>query len=500
MPIKTAYGKIGVTSDHPLATKIGIEILESGGNAFDAAIAVSAVLAVVQPHLGGLGGDAFLLGVMGDDIVAIASSGESPKGFKVDRYLEEKPTRGPLTVTVPGLVHLWGYIYEKYSSMPLESLIKPAIKLAYNGFHAGWSLATASRVYEAELSRYKWARYFRGINQGDLVVNKELYTALRLIATRGWDEFYYGELAEVVVNELQEQSVDIGLDDLMEHESSAVKPLKLNVDNKTLYELPPNTQGASTLQLISALYELELYRYRFDDPERIFAWSEPINNVYLFRDIYLGDPDYMKIDINYYINYREVERALHSVTTKPGTFDINRGDTTFFAVSDGETLIGFIQSLFYPFGSGLVAHGFPLQNRGVGFAKTKGLPNSPAPGKKPLHTLSILLVDDDRSKYIIGCVGGDYRPQLHLRVYENIFVYNMHPSKAVDVPRFIYTKPYNGQQVVVESPFPVKTHETIKTEVVDYYNGPGYVHVLFLCKGVAGLTNDPRSEGASIAI
>ncbi|MEM1529349.1 MAG: gamma-glutamyltransferase, partial [Desulfurococcaceae archaeon] len=144
MVTKVAIGEKGVVSDHQLATQVGVEVLKEGGNAFDAAIAVSAVLSVVQPHMGGLGGDAFLLGFIGDDVVAYMSSGRSPKGFDVDAFLEKKPLRGPLTVTVPGLVHLWGHIHEEYATMPLERLLKPAIKLAYSGFHVGLSLARAS--------------------------------------------------------------------------------------------------------------------------------------------------------------------------------------------------------------------------------------------------------------------------------------------------------------------------------------------------------------------
>jgi len=236
---------------------------------------------------------------------------------------------------------------------------------------------------------------------------------LRLIATRGFEEFYYGGLAEEIVRELQDQGVNVGLDDFMEHEVYKIIPLKYEVAGKVLYELPPNTQGVSTLQLISALYELNLDKLDYNSPERILEWSKPVSDVYYFRDLYLGDPDYMEIDPQSYIEYSKVVGLLKEkkvYTGKPG------GDTTFFIVSDGEAIIGFIQSLFHAFGSGLVAGGFPVQNRAIGFAREKGLPNSPAPRKLPLHTLSILGVDTGREKYIIGCVGGDMRPQLHLRV------------------------------------------------------------------------------------
>ncbi|MEM1815835.1 MAG: gamma-glutamyltransferase [Desulfurococcaceae archaeon] len=499
MVTKVAIGEKGVVSDHQLATQVGVEVLKDGGNAFDAAIAVSAVLSVVQPHMGGLGGDAFLLGFIGDDVVAYMSSGRSPKGFDVDAFLEKKPLRGPLTVTVPGLVHLWGHIHEEYATMPLERLLKPAIKLAYSGFHVGLSLARASKLNEEELAVYKWANYFKGLRLGDLYVNREMARALRLVASRSWEEFYYGELAENTVSELQDQGVDVGLDDLMEHGSYKVKPLKLEVDEMTLYELPPNTQGVSTLQLISALYELGLREEPFDSPSRIVKWSKPVADVYLFRDLYLGDPDYMSIDPQSHVKYSDISNLeLEASSNENGT----ASDTTFFVVSDGEAILGFIQSLFSSFGSGLVISGFPVQNRAVGFAKKKGLPNSPAPEKLPLHTLSVLGVDRGNEKYIIGCVGGDLRPQLHLRVFENLFAYNMNVDEALSAPRFIYTTFYGSQKVIIEEPLRVPSRSelnNIVAEKANYFGLKGHVHVGKLSKGVLVLACDPRSEGVPLA-
>ncbi|MFZ8783012.1 MAG: gamma-glutamyltransferase [Desulfurococcaceae archaeon] len=501
MPVKIAIGQKGVTSDHPLATKAGIEILENGGNAFDAAIAVSAVLSIVQPHMGGPGGDAYLLGFVGEEVVVLASAGRSPSGFSVEEFIGKSPLRGPLTVTTPGLAHLWGHIYEEYATLPLEVLLKPAISLAYNGFHAGWLLGRVCEIYEKELELYKWSQYYKGVRTGDRVVNREAASALRLIATRGYEEFYYGDLAERIVSELQDQGVNVGLDDFMEHESLRVSPLKLELSDKVLYEIPPNTQGLSTLQIISALYELDIYKEDFNSPSRITKWSEPVAKVYLFRDLFLGDPNYMNIDPQAYVKYSSVETALKSTYVDVGGLQKSQSDTTFFIVSDGESIIGFIQSLFYPFGSGLMAGGFPVQNRAIGFARRRDVPNSPAPQKLPLQTLSILAVDADDRKYIIGCVGGDYRPQLHLRAYENLFVYNQPPARAVELPRFIYTKFYGDQEVVVEEPLkPPQNPCNARIRAVDYFSAPGHIHIGVLYENRVELVNDPRSEGITIAI
>jgi gamma-glutamyltranspeptidase/glutathione hydrolase len=162
--------------------------------------------------------------------------------------------------------------------------------------------------------------------------------------------------------------------------------------------------------------------------------------------------------------------------------------------------IGFIQSLFYTFGSGLIVGDFPVQNREAGFAKEEGLPNSPAPCKKPLHTLSILAVEDGDGRCIIGCVGGDIRPQLHLRVYENIFIYRMNLAEAVDAPRFVYTIPRGVQRVVVEEPLKSPPSRGIEAIWVKHYGSPGYVHAAAIDEaGRTLLVNDPRSEGIALA-
>lgn len=498
MPAKVAIGTKGVVSDHQLATQVGLDVLKNGGNAFDAAIAISAVLSVVQPQMGGIGGDAFLLGFYGDEVIAYLSSGKSPSGFREEDYLSMKPTRGPLTVTIPGLVYLWGAIHEEFATLPLDYLLRPAINIAYNGFNVGLMLSEASSAYEKELEGYKWSKYYRGLNVGDTFINRDMARALRLIASRGWEEFYYGELAENITSELEEQGVVMGLDDLMEHEGSKAKPLKLEWGDALLYELPPNTQGITTLQLISALQELELGKHDFYSPERITSWSEPIARTYKFRDLYIGDPDYMSINPEDYVKYSSIENVKLDVPTEGQ----GGGDTTFFIVSDGDTIIGFIQSIFYPFGSGLTISGFPVQNRAVGFAKVRGLPNSPAPRKLPLHTLSVLGVDRGNEKYIIGCVGGDARPQLQLRVFENIFVYGMPINKAVAAPRFIYVTPYGGQEVVVERPLrppPQGEGDRVSVKEVDYFEAKGHVHVGKLVKQKVILTCDPRSEGLPLA-
>jgi len=428
---------IGIAADHPLAVKAGKEILEEGGNIFDATIAISSVLSVVQPQMGGLGGDAFILILLNNGEVLIYNgSGRSLKNFDVDEYLKEKPIRGPLTFTVPGLVDLWGFLQDNFCSMDLKRILKSSISIAFNGFNIGLLLAEHIKECEADLYKFdNWRKMYLGKKFGDLFKNPSLGLILSRIGEKGWEEFYRGELAIDMVNELNKQGVKIELKDLEEHKGFKVKPIKYEIQDKILYEIPPNSQGISTLQMISALYELKLDKYEFFDKSRIKAWAEPVRKIYNFRDKHIGDPEFVKINVSEYLSYG----SLNYTSLKAEVS--GEGDTTFFTLVDSKgNLIGFIQSLFYPFGSGLIAHGISFQNRGSAFAKIKNLPNSPSPNKRPLHTLSILAVEDKEFKGIIGCAGGDLRPQIHTRIFENIFVYKMSLEEAIKASRFLFLK------------------------------------------------------------
>lgn len=499
---KTVVGRKGVSADHPLAVKAGVEALERGGNAFDAAIAASSVLSVVHPYSGGLGGDGFFLAFLGSgEVVAYNGSGRSPSGFDPEAYMGSKPLRGPLTVTVPGLVEMWGAISEDLGRMRLEDLLRPATALAEEGFYVGNALARAVERHRGELGAFQsWARVFGGLGKGDLFRNRPLARVLRAVAHRGWDEFYFGPTAEDLVEELSSQGVGISLEDLMDHEGLYLEPLRLDLGERVLYELPPNSQGLSTLHAISAIHELGLDRLGFDDPERIYAWSEPVARIYSFRDRNLGDPEKMTLDVRGLLRYASIlDRAQ---PRSGGAMEARAADTTFLVACDGENIVGFIQSLFYPFGSGLVALGMPIQNRGRGFSFEKGLPNSPEPGKRPLHTLSILAVDSGESLAMIGCAGGDLRPQIHARIYENMFIYGMSPGEAVDAPRFLYTD-LSGRAVLVEGRLRApEPREGVSAVTGPLYASTGLVHAALVHKrrGSCELAPDPRGEGVAVAI
>ena len=442
MPTYVSLGdKGGLASEIYFATIEGLKILENGGNAFDAAITVSSVLSVLMPYMTSVGGDGFLLAVdNGTNLVAYNGSGRSPREFPVDDYLAEKPLIGPLTVTVPGLVDLWEWVNENYGSMKLDLLLKKSASLAKNGFYVHESFARTLELWSSLFAECQsWKKNFGWMQSNSRICFPKLASVYTAVARRGADAFYRSKLTEDIAEELRKEGVPITYEDFAEHKGEKMTPIKCEYRDYDLYELPPNSQGLSTLQLLKAMEVAELNKLPLESPERIKEFFKLAAGVYEDRDRYVADPNYSKTPLDWLFSPNYLKEKFCKGFRSQG--ELNPGDTTNFVVGDKHgNLVGFIQSLSLPFGSGIVAQDIPFQNRGAGFAKNLELPNSPAPRKRPLHTLSILLArHSSHADYLIGCAGGDLRPQIHSEVFTNVADYHMSLSEAVEAPRYILT-------------------------------------------------------------
>jgi gamma-glutamyltranspeptidase/glutathione hydrolase len=448
MPIYASIGsKGGVASQNNVATIEGLKILENGGNAFDAAITVSSLLTVMLPNTGSVGGDGFLLALdCGSELVAYNGSGRSPRDFPVEKYQMEKPKSGPLSLTVPGLVDLWEWVSDNYGSMGLARTLGCAGSVAKNGFHVQEPLAMAVESSRSAMIGYDgWNKAFGWMKSGSVASFRKLSEVYSAIARRGADAFYRSELTDDIVKELNEQEVPIASEDFAAHKGESVKPLGCRYRDYELYDLPPNSQGLSTLQLLKAIELTGLSKLPFASTERVNKFLHLAACVYEDRDMYVADPDFFRSPIDELLSHKHLRRYLDTQLETQGL--LRDKDTTFFVTADKEgNLVGFIQSIFQNFGSGIVAHGIPFQSRGAGFAKTLGVPNSPAAGKRPLHTLSILLTrHETQGEQLIGCSGGDLRPQIHAEVFVNTADYNMPLAAAVETPRHILTSWFKNQ-------------------------------------------------------
>ncbi|HLI46876.1 MAG TPA: gamma-glutamyltransferase family protein, partial [Geobacterales bacterium] len=416
--MKLVHGKAAVASQHFISSLIGLKILENGGNAFDAAIAMSAALSVVLPQTGGPGGDGFLLASTPKGLIAYNGSGKSPKNFDAEKFINEKPMIGPLTITVPGLVDMWKWIAERYCRFELKKLLSPAIQLAKEGFIVNRELAQSIARFKGNDEDY--LRLYANKKMGDILIQKELGLVLETIA-KDPESFYRGKLAETIINGLNKKGVAIDIDDFAEHKGEEMNTINIKFLGYDIHELPPNTQGITTLEILNYVEKEGLYKLDFADSKRLEEHIKIAAMAYEDRDKYIGDPRFMEIDTY----------ELLKLKRNASNIRLNIGDTTFLVVSDKEgNIVGLIQSLFHHFGSGIIVNGVIMQNRAIGFARKKGLPNSPAGNKRPLHTLSIAYAEKDERKIMLGCAGGDLRPQIHAEVLENIICYSMDLGRA----------------------------------------------------------------------
>ncbi len=479
----------------------GIKILEEGGNAFDAALGMSSLLTVLFPSTGDLGGDGFLVAKTGgNEIIAYNGSGRSPSEFDPEGYIALKPIRGPLTVTVPGLVDLWEWMHENYGRLEMEELLKKPYVLARDGHYVQEPFFNVIEKTRKELEKFdSWNKTFGKITSTSFVRYPGKAYVFEQIIRRGFREFYEGKIADEIVSELKKQGVPIRLEDFEMHKGEKVELLKTQIEDYNLYELPPNTQGHTTLQILKTYHESALGKKRFEDPERIEEFFKIAMAAYHYRDHNLADPQWMQKDTI----TLEKELVLKSPVNQRGLKKSDGKDTTFFVVADNEgNLVGFIQSIFRPFGSGIVAKDIIFQSRGSGFAHTYDVPNSPSPNKRPLHTLSILLAEkNERETIIIGCAGGDLRPQIHSNVMINLMYYDMNLTKAVASPRYMIIdwENYIPKTVVVEDPLRLKKSvgNTLHTRITAQ---TGIVQALRDMKGKIELVADPRSTGVSLPL
>lgn len=503
----SAFGRAGVATQFHLATMAGIKTLEEGGNAFDAVIAASSVLTIALPHTGDLGGDAFMLARLeSGEIVAYNASGRSPGGFDEERFLREKPERGPLTVTVPGLVDAWDRLLE-YARLPLERLIRKAIVLAENGIPVPPPLAYASKRLEKEMRRFPaWNRSFANLEPGAVYKTSEKAHVLRIIARRGPRAFYENEanITSTLAEELVSQGVPISTSDFARHRGEDTRPLKMSLslpDGEVLvYELPPNSQGHASLQIIATMHNIA---NTLDPWSNTGLYARVVEAAYKYRDTHLGDPEHMEKTVG------DLEKEI-ILNLRDETFNTNpsrplkSGDTTFLtAVDRWGNHVGFIQSLYYPFGSGIMASGILFQNRGYGFSLEKGLPNSPAPLKRPLHTLSIMMLETGQGDFIIGCAGGDLRPQIHANILNNLLKNGWRLDKALEAPRIIVTT--RGKKLtrtlLTESMSPATSVEGYETRKTCPTPSTGIVQASSrLPNGLIEVAADARSTGVALSL
>ena len=491
--METRYG--GAVSENPLATKIGIDVLEAGGNAVDALVAMSYAITVTLPHLGGVGGDFFaMIRRPSGETIIVNGSGYSPSAITPD-YLENLgyknvPERGGLSVTVPGLVDGTWLMWSREASMEWRELLAPAIKLAWDGFPLPYTLAEAVQANKEELSRYResWEQYKNLATPGATARFPGLARLLREVSV-DHRFFYEGDPADRISETVKRWGGLLSQEDMARYHASLAEPVEMEYHGWKILEMPPNTQGVTTLLILRLLERAEA-------PHSIRELIDAYALAYHVRDNYLGDPRYMTYAPSHlistgFINQLATKRKIHRNTP-------SGSDTTFLAAVDSQGTIALgIQSLFHHFGSMVTEPHYQvtLHSRASCFTLKRGVPNTLGPRKLPLHTLSTVILENKDGIIGYGLSAGHYRPQFHSQIAEKIARHGMDPLEAFNSPRLAWV-PWTNKIIV--DPGQRASINDKGYLVIEGRTGVG--GVIHYYDGVARIASDARGEGLAMAV
>jgi gamma-glutamyltranspeptidase / glutathione hydrolase len=517
----TVYGTKGaVACEHPSAALAGIRVLDAGGTAADACVAMAACMAVLAPMATGVGGDAFLLFYEAETgrMLGANGSGRAPREATIeklrDRGLTAMPERGGLSVTVPGAIRLWEDATNSLGNLPLARLLEPAWELAENGYPVSEVFARYWKVGEDLLLRNEAASRAlllegRAPEPGEVFLQPDLARTLAAVAEDGADAFYSEEIARSIARSVQEAGGYLSEEDLAAHESTWVEPISTDYRGVRVHEIPPPGQGIAALEMLNILEGFDLGALDPVSADRIHFEVEA--KKLAFEDLLekIGDPEFVDVPTGEIISKEYAEQQRARISTERAGLSAGHAlgrDTTYLCAVDAEgNGCSFINSLYMGFGSGVVAEGTGvcLQNRGNSFRLVEGHPNALEPGKRPLHTIIPGLVTRDGALWaVFGNMGGFMQPQGQAQVLINLLDYGMSPQDAVEHPRHFH----DVETLLVEGRLPEAEVERLRemghrVEVGENYVVPtgGAQLIRVLESGVRACGSDPRKDGCALA-
>ena len=529
------YGRRGmICSNSPLAASAGLKVLQDGGNAFDAALAVAAVETVTLVPMCGLGGDSFVLlhEAATGKITGINSSGVAASGATSDIYRQQgyrtMPLVGPHAVSVPGEVAAWEIIHQRFCTRPFAQLLDSAVGYAKEGFPIPPGIGRSLASNADKLARFpSTAAIFlpggRAPREGDLLVNTDLAHSLRIVAEGGADAFYRGPLASRMVEALNAAGGLFSEADFQEHQAEVYHPISTTYRDYTVYQTRPPSQGFLLLEMLNLIEGFDIAALGPQSPEAIHLMVEAKKIAYADRNRVAGDPRVVDWPLDELISkaYAAERRSeifpdrINEAHTALQLAEAD-GDTTYFCVADGAgNSVSWIHSLSHAFGSGYIAEGAGIlfNNRaGRGFRLTPGHPNEIAPGKRAMHTLNCYLATKDGQPVIIGGTpGGDFQPQCGLQILTQIIDAGADPQAAVEAPRwwsFPGTDPATIEQdmrLQVEAEMPQETIRALEAlghrvapRAPGIYDGKVQLIVRDPERGVLMGASDPRGDGQAV--
>jgi len=540
----SVYGRNGiVATSQPLATAAGLEILARGGNAADAAVAAGAALNVTEPTSTGIGGDMFALYYSADTkrVTALNGSGRAPAALTLDRLTKEEfsselPPFHAHTVTVPGACAGWFDLVEKHGSLPMAEILGPAIRLAREGFPVApltsyfWQRG-AERQLRSATNGHELTIDGRGPGAGEIFRNPNLARTFERVARGGKSAFYQGEIAEAIVDVINEAGGCMSMDDFASHESTWEEPISVMYRGLRVYECPPNGQGITALMALNILEGFDLASFETLSTERFHLMIEAMRLAFADSRWYVADPKFCNIPIQEllskeYANARRklIDRRRATIDQKRGTPVSSSGTVYLSVVDQFGNACSFINSNYWGFGTGIVpkGFGFTLQNRGHNFSLDPKHPNALEPRKRPYHTIIPAMVTrlpspagrgaggEGESLYAsYGVMGGFMQPQGHVQVLSALVDHGLDPQSALDLPRFCIDVEESGGRVALEEGIATNVVSDLEKMGHPVYSVSGYERSLFgrgqvilrdaetgiLCAG-----SDPRADGCAMTL
>ncbi|PSN18287.1 gamma-glutamyltransferase [filamentous cyanobacterium CCP5] len=515
-----------VSSPHYLASRVGLAILDRGGSAVDAAIATNAALGVVYPHMTGLGGDAFGLfyEARTGQVHGLNGSGGAAAAATIETYrqqgLQAIPRRGPLAaITIPGAVAAWAAAHGRFGRLSWDVILQPAIELATSGYPATESQCRWTRKDAPDLLHYS------GQNQpflpggklpepGQTLTNPDLAQTLKQLAKTGADGFYRGPLGAAIARCSASLGGPLRASDLADYKPEWVEPISTTYRGHRVWELPPNCQGFTLLQMLNLIEPYDMQQIPHGSADYYHLLVEAVKLAFADRDRWLSDPRFIDIPLTKLISKDYAQtRSIDMAKAQTPQVGAIGGDTVYSAFVDAEgNAVSWIQSLYFDYGSTVVPSGtgFVLQNRGSFFSLDPHHPNCLEPGKRPFHTLMPALVtaNDQRLRWVVGTMGGEGQPQTQLALITRMIDYGFDPQTAIDLPRWVWGRTWGDVSTSLK--LEARVPETVRSELTarghDVQLAPEWTDMMGHASAIAvdPVTEelqggcDPRSDGEAL--
>lgn len=466
-----------VSTSQPLASSAGLQMFARGGNAVDAALATAIALAVVEPCMNGIGGDAFAIIWDGNRLHGLNAAGRAPRKWTPSYFsgYESMPFRGWGSVTVPGVVSAWRALSDKFGKLPFADLFEPALRYARDGYlvsptvHRQWQPQVEEMLLQPGF-RESFAPQGRAPRPGERFVCPGQARTLERIAASKGDDFYYGELAAAIAAHARNTGGAIDETDLAAHQADWVDPISMPYRDLALHEIGPSGQGIGALMALGMLGNFNLRETGLDTAATIHLQLEAMKLAFADMHTYVADPTAMVnvtaadlLDPSYLASRA---KCIDPKRAAPATVGSPHGGGTVYLTAADESgmMVSFIQSNFKGFGSGVVVPGtgIALHNRGWGFSLQDGHPNQVAPGKRPFHTIipGFLMNKDGTPLCSFGVMGGSMQAQGHVQMASRIGDFHQNPQAASDAPRWRVMD--DNSTIAVEWNFPTETIEGLR--------------------------------------